>query len=274
MQARRLAALTVIVHYAWTVSAQTYTKDIAPILFQSCAPCHRPGEAAPFSLLTYADAKAHAKQIAAVTKSRFMPPWKPAPGRGDFQGERRLTDAQIRLIEEWTKSGAEEGDPRALPRAPQFTEGWQIGTPDLIVTLERPYTLASSGSDVFRNFVLRPKIDRTRFVRALEIRPGVNQAVHHANLLIDRERTTRLLDGKDGLPGFPDMEARIETRNFDPESHFLFWKPGTTVLEEPEGMAWELGPNSDLVLNMHLRPTGKPESIQPAIGLYFTDRKP
>jgi Flp pilus assembly protein TadD len=269
-----VAALTAIVHYASIAAAQTYSRDIAPILYESCAPCHRPGEAAPFSLLTYSDARAHAKQIAAVIRRRYMPPWKPAHGRGDFEGERRLTDAQIKLIEDWAAHGAEEGDPRAVPQPPQFVEGWQHGTPDLVVTLDRPYILGPSGSDVFRNFVLKPRAGRTRFVRAVEIRPGVKSAVHHANLLIDRQRTTRLLDGKDGSPGFAGMEARIETRAFDPESHFLFWKPGTTVLEEPAGMAWELDPNSDLVLNMHLRPTGKPETIRPSIGLYFTDQKP
>jgi Flp pilus assembly protein TadD len=274
VQARRLAALTAIVHYASIASAQTYSKDIAPIVYRSCAPCHRPGEAAPFTLLTYRDVKTHAKQIGAVTKSRYMPPWKPSPGRGDFQGDLRLTDSQIQLIEEWVARGAPEGDPRDLPPSPEFVEGWQHGEPDLIIKLDRPYTLAADGSDVFRNFVLRPQIPGGRFVRALEIRPGLSRAVHHANLLIDRERTVRHLDRKDGEPGFAGMDARIETRSFDPESHFLFWKPGTPVLEEPDGMAWELHPNSDLVLNMHLKPTGKPEIIQPSIGLYFTEVAP
>ena len=84
----------------------------------------------------------------------------------------------------------------------------------------------------------------------------------------------RRRDGKDGMPGFAGMDVEIESRSFDPDSHFLFWKPGTTVLEEPADMAWELDPGADLILNMHLRPSGKPESIQPSVGLYFTDKPP
>lgn len=259
---------------ASAAAAQTFTKDIAPIVYEACAPCHRLGEAAPFSLLDYRDVKAHAKQIAEVTKSRFMPPWKPAPGKGDFEGARRLTDAQLRTIEQWVSAGAPEGDPRDLPRRPGFTEGWQLGTPDLILTAERSYALPASGSDVFRNLVFHVPLDRTRFVRAVEIRPGNRRVVHHANLLVDRQRSARGRDGEDGSPGFPGMDVRIETRTFDPESHFLFWKPGTPAAEETAEMAWPLHPDTDLILNMHLQPSGKAESIDPSIGLYFTDKAP
>lgn len=254
--------------------SQTYTRDIAPIVDRSCAPCHRPGEAGPFSLTDYREVKAHAKQIAAAVRSRIMPPWKPMPGKGEFEGELRLSDAEIQAIEQWVRNGVPEGDPKDRPPPPSFAEGWRLGVPDLIVTLDRPYTLSADGADVFRNFVLRVPVDRSRYVKAVEIRPGARRVVHHANLLIDRERTSRLRDGKDGAPGFAGMDARIETRSFDPESHFLFWKPGTAVLEEPDGMAWQLDPGTDLVLNMHLQPGGKPEMIQPSVGLYFTDTQP
>lgn len=256
------------------LAGQTFNKDIAPIVHRFCAPCHRPGEAAPFSLLRYGDARKHASQMAAVTASRFMPPWKPAAGKGEFQGEARLTADQIRVIRQWAARGAPEGDPADRPQEPRFVDGWQLGKPDLIVTLPEGYTLAASGSDVFRNFVLRAPVASPRFVRAVEIRPGNRKVVHHANLLIDRERSSRLRDGKDGAPGFPGMDARIETRVFEPDSHFLFWKPGTPATEEPEGMAWKLDPNTDLVLNMHLQPSGKEEAIQPSVGLYFTEKAP
>jgi tetratricopeptide (TPR) repeat protein len=255
-------------------AAQTFNRDVAPIVFRECAPCHRPGEAAPFSLLEYREVKAHAAQIAAVTRSRFMPPWKPEAGKGDFAGVRRLTDEQIRLIARWAENGTPEGDPRDLPPAPSFTEGWQLGAPDLIVTAERPYTLAAAGADVFRNLVFRVPLDRPRYVRALEIRPGNRKVVHHANLLIDREHSCRRREGQDGAAGFPGMDVQIETRGFDPESHFLFWKPGTAAVEEAEDMAWQIAPGTDLILNMHLQPSGKPEAVQPSIGLYFTDKAP
>jgi Flp pilus assembly protein TadD len=252
----------------------TFNRDIAPVVFQYCAPCHRPGEAAPFPLLTYDDVKRHAAQIAAVTASRYMPPWLPEPGKGEFEGERRLNDTQIAAIRRWAANGTPEGKPGDLPSRPRFTEGWQLGTPDLVVALDRPFTLAPSGSDVFRNFVLRVPITARRFVRALEIRPGNKRIVHHANVLIDRTASARSRDGQDGSPGFEGMDVKLETAGFEPDTHFLFWKPGTVYSSEPQDMAWQLDPGTDLVLNMHLQPTGKPEVLQPSIGLYFTDQAP
>ncbi len=266
--------LVVLCLCAAAAAGQTFNKDIAPIVYRHCVACHRPGEAAPFSLLDYASAKQHARQIAAVTESRFMPPWKPEPGKGEFAGEHRLTTAQIKLIRDWVASGAPEGAASDLPPQPVFPDGWQLGKPDLVVTLQKPFELPAAGSDVFRNFVLPVPLNRTRYVRAVEIRPGNKKVVHHANLLVDRERNSRARDGQDGAPGFPGMDTRIETRAFDPESHFLFWKPGTPVTEEAPGMAWRLEPGADLVLNMHLQPGGKPEIVQPAVGLYFTDQPP
>jgi tetratricopeptide (TPR) repeat protein len=270
----RVRATTLAFLLCPAVQGQTFNRDIAPILHDRCAPCHRPGEAAPFSLLEYSDAKKRSRQIAAVTTARVMPPWKPEAGKGEFSGELRLSDEQVRVIQEWAARGAPEGDPKDRPQPPTFTEGWQLGKPDLIVTLERPYTMAASGSDVFRNFVLPVPVETRRYVRAVEIRPGNKKVVHHANLLLDRGRSSRIRDGKDGFPGFPGMDTSIETHTFDPESHFLFWKPGTSVLEEPEGMSWQMDPNTDLVLNVHLQPSGKPEPIQPSVGLYFTDTAP
>ncbi len=203
-----------------------------------------------------------------------MPPWLPEPGKGDFEGSRRLSNEQIATIRSWVAGGALEGNASHLPPRPHFTEGWQLGPPDLVVALDRPYTLRASGPDVFRNFVLRVPLKKRRYVRAMEVRPGNSRAVHHANVLPDRTGSTRMRDGKDGAPGFGGMDLDLETRSFEPETHFLFWKPGTVYTEEPPGMAWVLEPGTDLVLNMHLQPTGKPEQLQPSIGLYFTDTPP
>ncbi|MGH9612621.1 MAG: tetratricopeptide repeat protein, partial [Bryobacteraceae bacterium] len=249
----------------------TFYRDIAPILFQNCAPCHRPGESGPFSLLTYEDARKHARQIAAVTKRRYMPPWLPEPGYGDFADSRRLTDAQIHTIEQWAKAGAPEGSVSDSPPAPVFTPGWQLGPPDLIVQPAKPFTVPASGPDVFWNFILSPPVRQTRYVKAIEIRPGKPRIVHHANVLIDRSHSARREEAHVG-GGFPGMDLTIETDTFDPDSHFLFWKPGSTPPVEPDGLAWRLDPGNDLILNAHLQPSGKPEEIQPSIGLYFTDK--
>jgi tetratricopeptide (TPR) repeat protein len=252
-------------------NAPTYTRDVAPILFRSCTPCHRPGEAAPFSLLTYTDAKSHARLIEEVTKRRIMPPWLPAADDPKFADDLRLSDDEIARLRDWAESGAAEGDAADLPPAPKFVEGWQLGKPDLIVRATKSYALAAGGSDVYWNFVFRAPVDRQRWLKAIEIRPGDKRLVHHANVLVDRGQTARLQEKHPG-DGFSGMELTIESELFDPDSHFLFWKPGSAPYVEPDGMAIPLDGNSDLVLNMHLQPSGKVESLQPTLGLYFTDK--
>src|SRR5437763_14117682 len=121
---RPMALIFSVFIFAATAGAAppTFNKDIAPILYQHCATCHRPGEVAPFSLLTYQDAAKRAKLIATVTERRYMPPWKAEPGYGHFANERRLTDAQIALIKDWADAGAAEGDAAEKPALPTFTD--------------------------------------------------------------------------------------------------------------------------------------------------------
>ncbi len=249
----------------------TFNRDIAPILFRYCAPCHRPGEAGPFPLLTYGDAKTRARQIAAVVSKRFMPPWLPEQQELRFADELHLSDEQISLFRRWVEQGAVEGAPGDLPAAPHFVPGWQLGRPDKIIETEKPYTLPAGGTDTYWNFIFRTPVDRTRWLRAIEIRPGDKSVVHHANILVDRNQSARRLEVEPHA-GFPGMELKIESETFDPDSHFLFWKPGTVPRPEPEGMSLRLDKDTDLVLNMHLQPSGKPERIQPSLGLYFTDK--
>src|SRR6516164_2041949 len=149
--------------------AVSFNKQIAPLVYQYCSSCHRLGEAAPFPLLTYEDVRKRASQIVAVTQSRYMPPWLPVPGYGEFAGERRLTDAQLQVLLEWLERGCPEGNPADLPPAPHFTEGWQLGTPDLIVQIPKPYRLAASGTDVFRNFIVPIDVKEPKYVRAIEM---------------------------------------------------------------------------------------------------------
>ena len=205
-----------------------------------------------------------------------MPPWPPEANHGDFSGDRHLTEAQIQLIADWVKQGTAEGNPAEAPAPPRFTPGWQLGAPDLVIRMPQPYQLGNTETDVWRNFIVPTGLKETKYVRALELRLDHPLAVHHANIVLDRAETLRKRDGKDGLPGFPGMDVTTEAaaNDFDPDSHFLFWKPGTVSTAEPPDMAWKLDPGTDLILNLHMKPTGKRESIQAEIGLYFSDRAP
>lgn len=252
-------------------SKVTFDRDIAPIVYHYCSNCHRQGEAGPFPLLTYQDVKTHGHQIAAVTQTRFMPPWLPEPGELKFADERRLSEEQIATIRKWVDQGMLEGKASDLPPKPKFVEGWQLGLPDLILKAEKPYTLPASGIDQYWNFILPVPIDGTRWVRAVEIHPGAKRLVHHANVYVDRYESSRHMEKEKG-GGFGGMEIRIESEVFDPDSHFLFWKPGTVATNEPDGMALRLDKGTDLVLNAHLQPSGKAEPVQPSVGIFFTDK--
>jgi tetratricopeptide (TPR) repeat protein len=247
----------------------TFNRDIAPLIFHSCTPCHRAGEAGPFPLLTYDDAQAHARQIVAQTARRYMPPWLPEPGDFAFADEMRLTDGQIAMFRGWYEAGEPRGDAKDLPPPPQFTAGWQLGKPDVILEAAKPFALPAGGTDMYWNFVYRSPVSETRWVQAVEIRPGNKRQVHHANLLVDRAESARREEAAPG-DGFAGMELQIESEQFDPDGHFLFWKPGTLAKPEPRTMALRLDAGNDLVLNTHLQPSGHAELIRPSVGLYFT----
>ena len=250
----------------------TFSQHIAPILFQHCAPCHRPGQAAPFSLLTYDDAKKRARQIAEVTQVRYMPPWLPESRENEFIGQRTLTEEQIALIRRWVNENSPEGASVHMPPTPQWQEGWHLGEPDLIVTLPQPYTLAVDGPDVYRNFVTSLPITSKRYVQAYELRPGNRKVVHHAFLRIDRTGECRRRDEMDAEPGFAGLHTPAGAQA--PDGQFLSWQPGKVPMRGTEVNIWTLEPRSDLVFQLHLQPSGKPESVQPSVGFYFTDHPP
>jgi hypothetical protein len=248
----------------------TFAKDVAPILFQQCATCHRSGGSAPFELLTYDEARKHGKDIGRVVASRIMPPWQPEHGYGEFENERRLTDLQIAVVERWIEQGTPEGDRADLPAAPKFNNEWQLGVPDL--TLDLPaYILPADGKDIYFNFVTPIPTGKNRYVAGVEFLPG-NRAVHHAFIEIDETAAARRLAAKSNPPGFLGMDVPESVAM--PGGQLLGWQPGKIPSLNPPGLAWILRTNTDLVLQAHMNPTGKPETIQPKLGFYFTDQPP
>jgi len=250
----------------------TWRGQVAPVIYARCTTCHHTGGSGPFPLTSYADAKRFASVIAPAVESRFMPPWLPTPGHGDLADSRQLSDAEFATIRQWIAAGTPEGDGPA-PAAPVYNSDWQLGPPDLVLETGRPVEVPASGSDLFLNVILPNPAKGTHWVRAMEIKPGSPRIVHHANVQIDRTASLRRSHPTDWQQGVPGMDINVDSGdNFDPDSHFLFWKPDSTALVEPEGMPWRLDEGNDLVLNLHLKPSGKEESTRVRIGLYFTDK--
>jgi Flp pilus assembly protein TadD len=270
---KRLALILVTgaVAAAQAQQGPTYRGQIAPIFYRSCTSCHHAGGSGPFPLTSYAEVKRFLSVIDDATSTRYMPPWLPVPGHGAFADTRRLPDADLALLHRWIKAGAPEGT-GPVPTPPIYDATWQLGKPDLVLQMDTPISIPANGMDLFTNVILPNPLHGTHWVRAMEIHPGTPQVVHHANVLIDRTASLRRThpDWRHGIPG---MDINVDSGdNFDPDSHFLFWKPDSTALVEPAGMPWRLDQGNDVVLNLHLKPTGKPESTRAQIALYFTDK--
>jgi mono/diheme cytochrome c family protein len=228
----------------------TFTRDVAPILYARCVGCHRAGEVAPMSLLTYEDARPWARSIKARVVSRQMPPWQADPHVGAFANDPRLTDAQIATIAQWVDAGAPQGDPKDLPAPPAFTEGWQLGEPDQIIELPE-VQIPATGADYFPTPALTPDIKEDRWLRAVEIRPSNRQVAHHVVI-------------------FSANPASF----FAPTSSGLLdvlgvWAVGTPATVYPQGTGRWLRKGEMLRTNLHYHPNGTPQLDRTRIGLYF-----
>ena len=266
----KLTILILLTTTTVAAGAPTFNHDIAPILFTNCTGCHRPGEVAPFPLLTYQDAAKRAPLIATVTASRYMPPWKAEPGYGHFQDERRLTDRQIALLRDWAKNGAPEGDASEKPAPPQFAAGWLAGKPDATVTVPKPFSVAADGQDAFQCFVIPLGFDADRFVKTVEFHPGNPHVVHHALFFLDTSGEARRLEAKSSGPGYTCFGGpRIL-----PAGSLGGWAPGATPEPLPDGMGYAIPKGADLVVQIHYHPSGKAETDQSSIGLTFTSESP
>lgn len=245
----------------------TFNGDVAPIIYRHCARCHRPGEAAPFSLLTCSDVTLHAKQIVSVVERRLMPPWKPAIDYGHFRNEARLSDAEISTLTRWVQSGCRRGASQQPPAVPEFPVGWQLGTPDAEFILPADFEVPADGPDIYQHFVIPTGLTSNRLIRAFEFRPGSPDVVHHAFVYFDTTGEGRRLDAETPEPGY----SRIGTPGFVVSGSLGGWGPGGLPRELPAGTGRPLPANSDLVVQIHYHPTGRTVSDRSRIGLYFAD---
>ncbi len=249
-----------------------FAEHIAPIVYENCTPCHRSDGVAPFRISSYQDVRRRSRQISDVVASKYMPPWKPDAGYGPkVIGERRLTDEQIKQIQAWDETGAKPGDLSRAPEAPQFSSTWQLGQPDLIVSLGEDYLLPAEGSDVYRNFSIPLQLSKRKYVRALEFLPRSQLVIHHAVIMVDQTSGSRDRDALDPAPGFDGMGFGSSSV---PDGQFVGWTPGQDPFVSFPGTAWKIEPGSDLVIELHMLPSGKVETVNPKIGFYFTDTPP
>lgn len=263
----------------------TFTKDIAPILNRNCVSCHRPGNIAPMSLLTYQEARSWAQTLRAKVVSRQMPPWHAAPGEFAFANERRLSDEEIMKIIAWVDHGTVEGDPKDLPPAPALSEAWQIGKPDVVFAMEEEHTLKAELTDHYLYFRLPTNFKEDRWVQAVEFRPGNRKVVHHAVAYIEtaeqtaqeqrtnpsssRDKVWSLLDTQ--LPSIELMDGT--TRRMKPDAPVVndgcsardaeevggrnnndvlsVYAPGRGADIWPLGTAKKIPAGSNIVLQMH-----------------------
>ncbi|VTR99275.1 redoxin domain-containing protein [Tuwongella immobilis] len=265
----------------------TYYKDILPILQTNCQSCHRPGEVGPFSLMTYKQAVNWASDIEDYTHSGKMPPWKPTTGPA-FENERRLSDKELNLISEWVKGGTPAGDPKDAPKPAVFTEGWQLGKPDLVLTVQDDFHVGPSGNDTFRCFVLPTNLKEDVYVVAVDVRPGNPSVVHHTLNFFDTSGTGRKLEAEARLtakPGEQDhgpgysvaMGVGFRPAPPGPDGKPTFggvggWAPGQMPHLLPEGYGYFLPAGSDMLVQVHYHRNGKPEKDRTSIGLYFAKK--
>ena len=237
----------------------TFSTDVAPIIYENCASCHRPEGVGPFSLLTFEQVQRRARQIAEVVSSGYMPPWKPAANHGPILvGDRSLSAAEKSTLLAWSQGERLEGDPNLAPPIPEQRETWQLGQPDLVLEFPGEYTVPAEGADEYRHFIIPVGNDETRHVRAVEIIPRA-PVVHHASIMVD---TT-------GMGNFEAAGMSLESARY-----VVGWTPGQTPHQTYPGTVWELPPHTNLDLQLHLLPSGRPVALKPLIGLYFADEPP
>ncbi|QXD25864.1 hypothetical protein F7C95_08260 [Opitutia bacterium ISCC 51] len=246
----------------------TFSEHIAPIVFNNCTACHRPNEAAPFSLMNYRDVQKRAELILTVVEDRYMPPWHANSRDFEFQDHRQLADSDIQTIETWVETGMAEGDPGKLPAMPKFTDGWQLGEPDLVVSMAEGYTLYAEGPDIYRNFVIPLNLTEDKWIQAFEFRPGERSIVHHSLFYYDTSGEARARDAEDPIPGYKRMGRDREGGGIGG------WAVGGIPKKLPEGLAYRLPKGSDLILSTHFHPSGKEETEVSTVGLYFSDEPP
>ena len=272
-----LAALEAAPRQAGTADVPTYSRDVAPILFRHCTECHRPGEIAPMSLLTYKDARPWAKAIHNAVLTGIMPPWHADPAYSEFSNTRRLTESEKTTIARWAAAGAPEGNPADVPAPPQYADGWQIGEPDLVLEME-PYAVPAKGTVEYEWTYIPTNFTEAKYVEAIEIRPGNRKLVHHVLAYYrakpDQQRTP-ILQIDQERQRFEPRTAGLRPRRSDPTPSRLIatYAPGTLPQVLPAGTAMRLEPGGEIEFQLHYSTNGTAGTDRTKIGFIFSKEK-
>ncbi len=264
----------------------TYYRDVAPLIQDHCQQCHRPGEVGPFSLMTYKQAVNWAEDIKKYTHDGLMPPWKAVAGPA-FHNDRRLSPKDIETLAAWVDGGAPAGDPKEAPPPRHFTEGWQLGTPDLVLSADEDFIVGPTGSDQFRCFVLPTHLSEDKYVAAIEVRPSNPRIVHHTLQYVDTDgkgrklelaernkKTTEAADHPtanilDHGPGYTNAMGV----GFRPQGGMGGWAPGQMPRYLPDDAGYFLPKGADVVMQVHYHRNGRMEKDRTQLGLYFVKAK-
>jgi mono/diheme cytochrome c family protein len=275
-KSRRTARATIVLLVALAFTGRvgqaaetvTFNKQIAPIIFQNCSSCHRPGEAAPFSLLSYEDVRRKGKTIGKAVASHSMPPWKAEPASYSYRDERRLTDEQIALIKTWVAGGMPEGDASQKPTPPKFGSGWQLGEPDLVIEMPAGFHVPADGPDIYRNIPVQLGLTEDKWITAIDMKPSARAVVHHVLYFADGSGHAHQRPRQGTEPGYNGMRAGRQVLPLGG------WAVGGQPHFLPDGLALKVPAGSDFIVQYHFHPTGKPEIEKSRIGFYFAKKAP
>jgi hypothetical protein len=284
----------------------TYSRDVAPILYKNCTSCHRPGEIGPMPLLSYKDVRPWARSIAARVEAGTMPPWHADPSVGEFDNDRRLSATDKETIARWVADGAPEGDPAQLPAQPKYSDGWMIGQPDAVLTMQEDYPIPARGTIAYQYFEVPTNFAEDRWIQAFEVRPGNRSVVHHVIVytrppeaaaaprpavarpaaqggprplpLFEFAKGMEIPAGQTGGRPLPADQRSTPGPNDRPAprlgASIGAYVPGTSTRVYPAGTAARLAAGSTLVFQMHYTSTGTATTDRTSIGLIFSKTPP
>jgi hypothetical protein len=248
--------------------AVTYNRDVAPIMQQHCQECHRAGEIAPMSLMSYKEVRPYAAAIKEAVALRKMPPWFADPHYGHFANDRGLSQGDTDTLVKWVNSGAPEGDAADLPAPRKFLKGWNIEKPDVVLQMPGEFSVPASGTIAYQYYLIPTHFERDTWVRMAEVRPGNHAVLHHVIAYVRPPGSKWLAGIKPGVAYVPQSKEEGDMR----EAEFLVgYAPGLPPTELPEGRAKLIRAGSDIIFEMHYTANGHTATDRTTIGLKTVD---